>query len=527
MTLSRQFVFWSILLLAPVALLGGVSVWKLAAQNRALQAATVEYDAADQAQAMAVQVGWLRDSLRADGITFHDRKYFAPIQTQIEGLAQWLTRAAAVDQGDSRLELEMAKKTADSFTAAVARIDDGTVDATAGSTAAAAGLDRVHDSLLAIATLAPSAARRHVLAVSAGISQQLWWALLWLLIVLAFSASIHYKQYRALVKPLLWIRDEMRKSAASSYRQPVQAQGHEEFREVAVYFNGLARELAELYKGLEEKVITRSRELVRSERLASVGFLAAGVAHEINNPLSVISGYAELAGKDLQRMLAGQGGGSSEVHAQAEAELLASTLEAQGIIREEAFRCKEITSRLLSLARGGKENRERVCLNQAAQQVVALTKGLRNYRDRQVILDFRANDKLEVLANVTEIKQVLLNLIVNALEAGSADGTDQGVVRIGGRHTGEWAELFVQDGGKGMSAETLQQIFEPFFTAKRGAGEPGTGLGLSITHAIVESHGGQIRAESPGPGRGSRFTFRLPTLDRTPHETSRMPLVKH
>jgi len=96
---------------------------------------------------------------------------------------------------------------------------------------------------------------------------------------------------------------------------------------------------------------------------------------------------------------------------------------------------------------------------------------------------------------------------VNALEAVPSD---RGEVRIGGRRSGEWVELSVEDNGKGMSAETLAQVFEPFFTAKRGAGEPGTGLGLSITHAIVEGHGGRIEAHSDGPGRGSRFTFHLP-----------------
>jgi signal transduction histidine kinase len=219
---------------------------------------------------------------------------------------------------------------------------------------------------------------------------------------------------------------------------------------------------------------------------------------------------------------AGGGGGEDEINAKAEAEALSSVLEAQGIIREEAFRCKEITSRLLSLARGGTDGRERLHLNQVAEQVVTLTKGLRNYRDRRVVLEFDPSGSFEVVANATEMKQVLLNLTVNALEAASAES---GEVRIGGNHTGEWIECFVQDNGKGMSQETLEQIFEPFFTAKRGVGEPGTGLGLSITHAIVENHGGRIRAESAGPGRGSRFTFRLPAANVTASSNGRRSLV--
>ena len=100
-----------------------------------------------------------------------------------------------------------------------------------------------------------------------------------------------------------------------------------------------------------------------------------------------------------------------------------------------------------------------------------------------------------------------MNLTVNALEAVSPE---RGEVRIGGKRSGDWVELSVDDNGKGMTPETMEHVFEPFFTAKRGTGEPGTGLGLSITHAIVENHGGRIRVESEGPGRGSRFTVRLP-----------------
>ena len=144
-----------------------------------------------------------------------------------------------------------------------------------------------------------------------------------------------------------------------------------------------------------------------------------------------------------------------------------------------------------------------------------LTKGLTRYRDRRVVADFDSTELLEVVANPTEIKQVLLNLTVNALEAVPPQ---RGEVRLTGRRSGDWVEVAVEDNGKGMSADTLQNVFEPFFTNKRGAGDPGTGLGLSITHAIVENHGGRLRAESAGPGRGSRFSVLLPAKppQRTP-----------
>jgi signal transduction histidine kinase len=179
------------------------------------------------------------------------------------------------------------------------------------------------------------------------------------------------------------------------------------------------------------------------------------------------------------------------------------------IIREEAFRCKEITDKLLSLARQGGEARERVSLHRVAEDVAFMAAAIRNYQGRR--LELRIDppaEPLDVIANANEMKQVLLNLTVNALEA-VEPGT--GRVVIAGRRDGGSVEICVTDNGRGIDPAKLDRVFEPFFTDKRGAGAPGTGLGLSITHAIVRQHGGRVTAHSDGPGRGSRFTVRLPS----------------
>ena len=506
MNLKHKFVLWSAILLSGVLLLGGVSIWNVSSQWRSARASALEFSAMDRAEALSAQVIWLRDSLRGgDSGAFRQAQYFTPIQSELVEMVRELRLAAGFDDGDSRAERDLARSTSDHFDAALRHSADV---ATSNAAQTAAELELLRQSLDGVTRLAPRSARHHVAAAADRLSARLNWTCLVLLAVLAISIAIHFKQYRTLVKPLLWLRDDMRQSAMREYREPVRRRGDREFKEVATFFNGLSKELSDLYRGLEERVIAKSRELVRSERLASVGFLAAGVAHEINNPLSVMSGYAELAAKSLRRVLNGPGSGDTDgAAAQAEAKDLASALEAQGIIRDEAFRCKEITSRLLSLARGGGEGRQTLAMDEVARQVTILTKGLKNYRDRRVVLDFKQNETLNVFANLSEMKQVLLNLTINALEAIPAE---RGEVRMSGQRTGDWVELSVADNGKGMSAETLRHVIEPFFTAKRGAGEPGTGLGLSITHAIVENHGGRIRAESGGPGHGSRFTIRLP-----------------
>jgi signal transduction histidine kinase len=314
-----------------------------------------------------------------------------------------------------------------------------------------------------------------------------------LLAALLITAS----QYRSVMLPLQRLRKGVRSVAAAQFSDPVDPNGSREFAELAAEFNRMAGELDGFYKQLEEKVREKSRELVRSERLASVGFLAAGVAHEINNPLNVISGYAELT---LKRLRALDGDPAAD-----------DAVKSLHIIRDEAFRCKETTEKLLTLARGGNEAREPLSLADVARDVAVMTRGIKNYHDRRVSLDFDGDDALRVVANANEMKQVLLNLTINALQA-VPPGT--GEVRIEGRRRDGWVEVCVSDNGRGIPREALGHVFEPFYTDKRGAGEPGTGLGLSIAHAIIESHGGRISAESGGVGRGSRFTFALPGDDR-------------
>jgi two-component system NtrC family sensor kinase len=310
-------------------------------------------------------------------------------------------------------------------------------------------------------------------------------------------------QYGRIMMPLNRLRLWSRRIAGGDFSESLQPTGDREIVELGQDFNQMASELRAFYRQLEEMVAAKSRELVRSERLASVGYLAAGVAHEINNPLGIMSGYAELSLKRLRRL--------------PEQELVSEVLNWQGVIREEAFRCKQITGKLLSLAKGGSEGREAVSLTRVASDVAIMVRGLRSFRGRSLHVAIDPSDPLEVHANVTELKQVMLNLTVNALEAVSP-GTGEVVVDARREHDRDrdWIEVIITDNGRGMGPETIERIFEPFYTDKRGAGEPGTGLGLSITHAIVADHGGEIRAQSDGPGKGSRFTIRLPAHGAAP-----------
>lgn len=300
-------------------------------------------------------------------------------------------------------------------------------------------------------------------------------------------------QYRSVVPPLARLRDRVREIASGRFDQRIVYRGQDEVADLAQEFNRMVAELEALYGDLERRVEIKSRQLVRSERLASAGFLAAGIAHEINNPLSIIAGHAELALKELRR--------------RSSVALDTESIQGLEIIRDEAFRCKKIIEKLLSLIRSPDASRTTVRLDAIAHEVASLVRGIRQFNSRSLEIIIDDENPLTVMAQETEMKQLLLNLIINALEA--VDEND-GCVRITGRRDGMWMEVNVIDNGRGMSPEVLTRVFEPFYTEKRGAHERGNGLGLSIVHAIVQDHGGSIEAYSDGPGHGSRFTFRLP-----------------
>jgi two-component system, NtrC family, sensor kinase len=189
--------------------------------------------------------------------------------------------------------------------------------------------------------------------------------------------------------------------------------------------------------------------------------------------------------------------------------VLQDAVQSLQIIRDEAFRCKQITEKLLSLSKPGSDRHEPVSLADLAHDVADMVRAHKAYRDLDLVLDTCADEPLMTRGNEVELKQVLLNLTVNALEAIEPP---EGQVRLKGARNNGWVELQVTDNGCGMSDEVKERIFEPFFTSKPG-GQRGLGLGLSISHAIVAGHGGAIVAESEGPGRGSRLTLRLPSLD--------------
>jgi two-component system NtrC family sensor kinase len=307
------------------------------------------------------------------------------------------------------------------------------------------------------------------------------------LAVLAMLGALMMLVSRWVLFPVRLLHRGVRHVAGGDFGYRIALNSGDEMQALATAFNDMTDRIAATYADLERQVQERSRQLVRSERLAGVGFLAAGVAHEINNPLASIALCAEALERRLGTL---EGPDAPRVR------------DYMRMIQDEAFRCKRITEKLLDFSRCGEIQRSRTDLVGLVQGVVEMVQHMGKYRGKAIA--FQPRESVVAHADPQEIKQVVLNLVVNALDSMEPGGT----LRIAARHADGMAELTFADDGCGMTPEVLENIFEPFFTRRRGG--KGTGLGLSITHRIVSQHGGEIAASSPGEGRGATFVVRLP-----------------
>jgi signal transduction histidine kinase len=236
-------------------------------------------------------------------------------------------------------------------------------------------------------------------------------------------------------------------------------------------------------KMADEQKAKLQGQLVQSEKLAAVGQLASGIAHEINNPLGVILGFAQ----GIERRM--QEGDSLR-------------LPVTSIVRE-ALRCKALVQELLAFSRTAKTSVEPVDCNTLVSSTALLLEARAKTQNIRVVKELAEHLPI-AMANKTQMQQVLVNLGNNALDAMSAGG----VLTLRTRRDSDGASLFeVTDTGTGIPAEIRSRIFEPFFTTKEVG--KGTGLGLSIVHEIVHQHGGTVDAHSE-VGKGTTMVVRLP-----------------
>jgi two-component system NtrC family sensor kinase len=297
-----------------------------------------------------------------------------------------------------------------------------------------------------------------------------------------------------IARPLSILVKGSREVAAGKFDHRIHLECDDEMQELAESMNDMTARFQEIRDDLDCQVRERTKQVVRSEQLASVGFLAAGVAHEINNPLASIA----MCSESLEGRLADLWDLVGEDHA-ADRDVARSYLE---MIQKEAFRCKQITEKLLDFSRMGDPERQNTDLRELVAGVIEMIRHLGKYQNKNV----RLIGDNPVIAEICpqEMKQVVLNLITNGLDSVEPGGT----VTVSVALRDSDAQLVFEDNGCGMNDEVLQHLFEPFFTRRRSG--QGTGLGLSISYRIVEEHNGQIVPYSAGLGKGSTFTVSLP-----------------
>lgn len=255
------------------------------------------------------------------------------------------------------------------------------------------------------------------------------------------------------------------------------AKREDDVGELGRQFNDMIQKLDENRQEIEE---LHKGEMARAEHLATLGELAAGLAHEIRNPLAGIAGVVDIMGKELPAN--------------------SPSRAVIGEVHREILHIQAILNDLLSYARPRPPNFHPANLNTTVEQAVVLSR--QQVRTKPIQVRFEANASLPpVEHDPALIQQVILNLVLNGIQAISGGGE----VRVVVIQDHDTAIVQVSDTGRGISAEALPRIFKPFFTTR----SEGTGLGLSLANSIVQSHGGHIDVTS-AIGRGSQFKVFLP-----------------
>jgi two-component system NtrC family sensor kinase len=310
-----------------------------------------------------------------------------------------------------------------------------------------------------------------------------WTAALVALVCMLVAGVIAFPLASLITRPIVELAEANRRLAQGDMSVRVEPYGRGEISLLGRSFNNMA-----------ETMLETERELLQKEKLASMGQLAAGVAHELNNPLSTILLYSDVMYKDTT-----------------EGDQRREDLQ---MIIDEAQRCKIIVADLLNFARQQEILAQDTDLQALGNEVLIKVNHRHRFDKIQIIRQFSPDLPL-IQADPAQLQQVFINLLNNAADAMESGGT---ITISAARLDGKTVEIRVADTGSGISPENLDKLFTPFFTTKP-AGK-GTGLGLSIVYGIIKMHYGQIHAQSQ-VGQGTTIVITLPVrlpegrLDRT------------
>jgi len=331
--------------------------------------------------------------------------------------------------------------------------------------------------------------------------------------ILAVSIIIGLFIQRAVHRPVKELVAGTTRVAAGDFNQVISSPSEDEIGQLAESFNTMTqrlkkadKEIKDLIKNLEKKVAKRTNELkvvqyqlLQSEKLASIGKLAATIAHEINNPLNGILTYTKL----IERKLADGTIKKTEIP---------KFLSYLGIMERETERCSTIVRNLLDFARQREPSlKSDVDINEVLEEALSLLAN--QIALQEVTLEKRFDQLPHIMADPMQLRQVFLNVILNACEAMHNGGIVTVSTACSNKRK-KAVRVEIADNGVGIEEKDLSKIFDPFFTSK----EKGTGLGLSVVYGIINSHQGTIQVKST-LGKGTTVTITLPT-EATATETN-------
>jgi two-component system NtrC family sensor kinase len=319
---------------------------------------------------------------------------------------------------------------------------------------------------------------------------------------LAISASLGFILWELVSKPVTLLASGMEKVAAGDYDHSVPINSNDEIGTLAKTFNSMIKDLKLVRdereswtRRLEEEVAKKTEEiqrthanLVQTEKLASLGRMAAGVAHEINNPLTGIVTFAHLMKKRFPE-------GSLDA-------------EDLNVIIEQAERCAKIIKNLLTFARATPSEKGEININDVLSRTIYMVKNQAKFHN--IKFNIQMEDRHFItLGDASQFQQIFLNMFLNAADAMDEKGTITVATRKITIDDKPFVEIEFTDTGTGIPEEILGKLFEPFFTTKPVG--KGTGLGLSVSHGIIKHFGGQIDVKST-VGKGTSFFVKLPLL---------------
>ena len=301
------------------------------------------------------------------------------------------------------------------------------------------------------------------------------------LVIILFAAVFGVLISRRITRPLERLSSAVRKIAKGDFDVNVAIKSSDEIGELSTSFNNMAGELKERESSLKNA----QHALVQSEKMAAVGTLSAGLAHEVKNPLSAVLGYAQLSKRKL---------GQPE-----------ALLKHLDTIEAETRRCNEIIGNLMQFSRQEKGELTQISVNEVVEKSMAIVDHQLGLKSVEIESEL-ADGLPDISGNANQLQQVIMNLMINAQQAMGEEG---GTVSLATLIENDSLLITVSDTGPGIEPDVAAKVFEPFYTTKP-AGQ-GTGLGLSVTYGIIQDHGGDISVKRSDSG-GAKFVVKLPLV---------------